>query len=940
MSFRVKPIVHGLALAFGGLAVVGTTAVAQQSSPPSQTQQQLERITITGSNIRRTDQETVAPVEIITREQIERSGRATVAEVLRSIPSNTGNSFSEAFSNSFAPGASGISLRGLGQKSTLVLLNGRRTTGYGFAQNLQDTFVDLNSIPSSAVERIEILKDGASAIYGSDAIAGVVNVILRRDYRGIEAAADVGFFEGQQDYRASIVAGFGDLGSQRFNVFGVLDYYKRDELLLSDTKFGKDRDYRDEDGGRNFQSLTAGGTWNNVTGISAAGTPILGNMRRAISQCGAIGGQVLDFAGAVERGLINLGFNAATGQPNPPPPLGGAGATNLNQPGNTWCSIDINNQLSALPGTERIGFLTRGVFDFTPRIQGFAEFGYSHTETQQTFTKPVFVTTALQPTPAGLQPFSYNVIFGPGVSGNPFGTNATFTGNLQGLGTRNAEIESDTYRTLAGLRYGFGTWDLESAVGYSKNEVEQRNTNRASKSGISAAFNIPTTPQPPTPISSSATYNLDLPLSNSAAVNSSILVHPLRQSESELKFIDTKATTEFGTLPGGPIGVALGAEYREESLQDRPDVDATSGNILGQGTTSTDGKRDNFAAFVEFAFPLTRALEMQAAVRYDHYSDFGNTTNPKLGLKFKPTPEILLRANWGRGFRAPSLVEITPSRGLFFVQVNDDIANPGQTNVQVSGVFAGNPDLRPEKSRSTTAGIVWEPTNSFNASVDLYDISWSDIVLAPDFQQIVNTNSPTNVIRLPPTPQFPGGQLVTVLNNFVNVSRLETRGVDVDMRYIARTTWGRFTGRLNTTYVAKYEADGVEYVGSNGFAQSFPRWKGFASLDWDQGPWTVTGRMNYIHSFRQDFLVGSFFTPQDPRFQNGTYPTRVPSYTTFDAYAKYNITPNFSVSASVLNIFDRVPPYDPSLDSTNIYDFTQYDVRGTIYRIGLNYKFR
>ena len=212
MLFKVKPVVHGLALAFGGLAVVGTAAYAQQT--PAQ-QQQLERITITGSNIRRTDQETVAPVEIITREQIERTGRPTVADVLKTIPANIGGSFGESFSNSFAAGAAGISLRGLGQKSTLVLLNGRRVTGYGFAQNIQETFVDLNAIPASAVDRIEILKDGASAIYGSDAIAGVVNIILRRDFKGIEVAGDVGFFEGAQDYRANVIAGFGDLGSDR-----------------------------------------------------------------------------------------------------------------------------------------------------------------------------------------------------------------------------------------------------------------------------------------------------------------------------------------------------------------------------------------------------------------------------------------------------------------------------------------------------------------------------------------------------------------------------------------------------------------------------------------------------------------------------------------------------------------------------------------------------
>ena len=920
MSFKVKPMVQGLALAFGGLTVVGT-ALAQQT-PPAQTQQQLERITITGSNIRRTDTETVAPVEIITREQIERTGQPTVADVLRNIPANLGGSYSESFSNSFAAGASGISLRGLGQKTTLVLINGRRTAGYGFAQNLQESFVDINSIPSSAVERIEILKDGASAIYGSDAIAGVVNIILRRDFKGIEASGGVGFSEGDNDYRASIVAGFGDLGSQRFNIFGVLDYYKRDELLLSDTKFGENRDFRGEEGGRNFGNLTTGGTWFNT---GPAGSP-QSLQRRAISECARYGGTVLDYSGAVAAGLINLGITG--GVPNGPAPLG----TGANQPGNTWCSRDINNVLAALPGTERIGFLGRGIFDFTSTTQGFAEFGYSRVETKQTFTPPFFQTTALQPTAAGLSPFSYNIIFGPGVAGNPFPTNATFAGSLYSLGTRDAKIESDTYRGLAGLRFsGFG-WDGEAAVGYAKNEVEQLNIRRITKSGTSAAFGVPSTPQPPTPISTSSQFNLNTPSVNSAAVNNLLLIDFPRTAESTLKFVDAKASREIGTLPGGPIGLAVGAEFRKEELSDRPDVNATSGNILGQGITATNGERDNFAAFAELAIPLTRQLETQLALRYDDYSDFGTTLNPKVGLKFKPVPEFLLRANWGRGFRAPSLPEISPSVATFFVQVNDPVT--GQNGVQISGVFAGNPNLQPEKSRSTTVGFVWEPSNSFNVSLDVYDISWSNIVGSTSFQDLVDAGGP-NVIRDPVT-----GNIVTVLNNYRNLSRTETRGVDIDARYVARTQWGRFSPRLNAVYVAKFEEEGTENVGTNGGFNTYPRIKGYISLDWDSGPWAATARANYIHHYYQQLLAGSFRAPQNPQFQTGTYPQKVPSYTSYDLYARYNLTANLTVSAAVLNFTDEVPPYDPGFSTTFLYDFTQYDVRGRQYRVGLTYKFR
>ena len=506
MKFRYSPVALAV---FAALGSAGLTPVAAQQAQPQA--QSLERVTITGTNIRRTDQETVAPVEIITREQIERSGQPTIADVIRTIPQNLGGSFSESFSNSFAPGASGISLRGLGQKTTLVLLNGRRTSGYGFAQNLQDTFVDFNSIPTSAIERVEILKDGASAIYGSDAIAGVINIILRKDYQGIEAGGSVGFTDGGNDYRANLTMGFGELGKDKFNVFGVFDYYKRDELLMSDIKFGENgRDFRgQEDGGRNLSSLTGGGTW------------AQGNNRRAISECTQYGGQVLNFNQAVQAGLINTGVS-------------GTGNSALNLPNNTWCQYNTNKRLSALPETERFGFLGRGTYDFSSTTQAFAEFGYSKVDTSQTFTAPFFAgTTGLQPTSTGLRPFTYNVTSAPGSAGNPFPANATYQGSNQALGSRDSEISSDTYRALAGLRYQAWGWDFESALGWNKNEVESIGTNRLSKPGTSAAFGVSTAPQPPTPVSTNSSYNLDRP-STTAAAGQSMLIDVPRTAESTL----------------------------------------------------------------------------------------------------------------------------------------------------------------------------------------------------------------------------------------------------------------------------------------------------------------------------------------------------------------------------------------------------------------------
>jgi iron complex outermembrane recepter protein len=909
--FKVKHSMVALATAFGGVSLLMVGPVSAQQSPPPTEVKKIERIEITGSNIRRTDTETVAPVSIITREQIERSGSPTIAEVLRNIPANSGGSYSESFSNSFAPGASGLSLRGLGQKATLVLINGRRTAGYGFAQNLQDTFVDLNSIPSSAVERVEVLLDGASAIYGSDAIAGVVNIILRRDFKGIELAGGLGRSEGKNDYRFNATGGFGDLASDKYNFFGVLDVYKRDLLLLSDTEFGKTRDFRKYAGGRNFTGLTTGGTWQNVLPTGA-----LGNTFKAIETCN---GTVLTGPEALAAGLLNPATATTAAR---------AVATN------TFCTFDQNKQITALPKTQRVGFLGRATAEVSQTVQAYGELGLSQSKTFQVFTSPFFNTTGLQQTPAGLKPFAYTINFAPGVAGNPLATNARFQGNLDSLGTRDSDIKSDTYRLLGGVKYAFGSWEGDSAAGFSRNKVSQLNLNRMRIDGVSAAFNVPATPQPPVPLSTSALFNLNNQSANSAAVSESMLVDFSRKSTSQLTFVDTKLSTQFGALPGGPIGLAIGGEYRKEKLADKPADVAQQGLILGQGITSTTGDRNSLALFAEMALPITKSLEGQLAVRSDRYSDYGRSNTPKVGLKWKPTSEFLVRANWGKGFRAPTLPEISPSVATFFVAVNDPVT--GASGVNISGAYSGNPNLKAEKSVSKNLGIVFEPNRSFNVSADYYNISWEDQIGAYSFQSIVNGTAPAGVgtvIRDPIT-----NNIVTVLTNYINLSKTGTRGVDLNARFSTTVDIGKIGIRGNLTYVDTFTQDGENYAGKNGFGISIPRTKTALSLDWDNGPATATVTLNHIAGYEQQQLAASFSTPQDPRFQNGVYPANVGGYTTVDLFGRYNISKNFTVSGSVLNVFKRLPPYDPGASPTFLYDFTQYDVRGRQFRVNLTYK--
>jgi iron complex outermembrane receptor protein len=902
------------------VSMILCTCIQQVSAqqPPTQ---QLERVEVTGSNIKRINAETTAPVEVITREQIVRSGQPTVADLLRNLSANSGGSFGESFSNSFAPGAAGISLRGLGQKTTLVLLNGRRVAGYGFAQNLQESFVDLNAIPSSAVERVDILKDGASAIYGSDAIAGVVNIILRRDYKGVEVGGG-GALGSDGDRSFSVIAGAGDLSTDNFNIFGVLDYYKRDELMMSETKFGASRDMRKYAGGRNFNSLTAGGTWRQLSPTNVAT-----NVYQAISGCTGV---VLTGPEALEAGLINPATSAAQGAA-----------------GNTFCTQATNQFLSALPATERVGFTSRGVYQVSPSVSAFGEFGLNRNTTSQTFTNPFFAGT-VGLTPPALLPFTYNINFAPGVAGNPFDTNARYTGSLNDLGTRNADITSDTLRALGGLNYAVGDWDMESAVGLSRNKAESFFSNRLTLSGTSAVFGVPTTAQPPIPTSTGSDYDLDNPGSNSAAVRDQMRVNFARVAKSELSFIDTKGSTEIASwqLGGGPVGVAVGAEYRREKLADRPAEIAASGDILGQGITATDGQRSNTAVYAEFALPFTKQLEAQLAARRDQYSDYGNSTTPKVGLKYTPTSELAFRANWGKGFRAPTLPEISPSVATFFTTVNDPQDGVAR---QISGVYAGNPNLKAETSRSTALGFVLEPNKTFNLSVDAYRINWTNVVEAPDFQDLLDAScsEDRNKVDVPNCPGVPGvitrdsesNQVTIIQSNYENLASRKVSGVDIDARLMLPTeTSGRFRLGGKLAYVRSFKEAGAEVAGSNEGSNTIPRIKASLALDWDSGPWAVTYTAHYTHSYHQEQLASSYFTEQSQDFQNGVYPERVPSHSTYDLFVGYEVNKNLSMNASVVNLFDRTPPYDPGFSTTYLYDFSLYDVRGRQLRVNFKYK--
>ncbi len=834
---------------------------------------------MTGSNIKRTEIEGVNPVQTITRKEIERTGQATVAELLRSISANSGQSYNETFTNSFSPGASGIALRGLSQKNTLVLLNGRRVANYGFAQNLQDTYVDLNAIPIGAVERIEVLKDGASAIYGSDAIAGVVNVILRKDYQGGEIGASYGksYEGGMAEKQGSAIIGFGNPGADRFNVMIAANYFKRDLTLYTDRNYINDQDFRRFGGLNNIS--TAAGTYQR----SAASSP----NRVPFASCGANG-----FPGYVA-------------------PISNFSATLIG----SACAYNPAPYLTLFPESTREQVVAAGTFDIVPGLQAFADLTYSHNETKQTFTPAGFSSTSVAFDPATGGVRRIPAMLPVGHPNNPFTVPTNISYTFFDIGPRDADLTSKFYRALGGFKGSIGKWDWETAYLHSESEEAQHDFNRVDSYVLVNAL-------------ANRTYNFVNPQLNDPALTSALRINPTRRSLSKLDLVDAKATTEIARLPAGPVGFATGAEFKRESISDRPDSLITNGNVLGQGAARTEGARHVSAAYAEFSVPVIKTVEASLAAREDHYSDFGSAFSPKVGLKFQPIPELLFRATASKGFRAPSLPENAQSSATSFVSVTDRGAPGGPANVTISSVSASNPNLSPERSKNYNAGFVFAPDSTSSIGLDLYSIEQKNIVARDSAQFIVNNPGlfPGKLIRDPVT-----GNLVTVLRSYRNFDALRTMGYDLDFRKtIALSSLGNFTLNGNWTYLQRYKVQIAlngplnSYAGSNDFT-ALPRTRGTTSLTWDYQAFTTQLTYYYTGAYAQ--------------FGSTTGQGRVGEYRQFDLYVAWEGIKNLKLYGSIQNLGNTHPPFDSGTGNNLPFEFTLYDARGRYFRAGLTYKF-
>lgn len=845
---------------------------------------------ITGSRIKRVDAEGPLPIQTVTREEIERRGVTTLNEVINNLTLVSQGSFAETQSagNSFAPGTAGVSLRGLGTNATLVLVNGRRMSNYGFSQNIDEAFVDLNSIPLSAVERIEILKDGASAVYGSDALAGVVNIILRKDYTGVEGAAYAGNARlgGAAERNVALTAGYGDLASNKFNLFGSVSLYKREALMGDQRDFSKNPDQTAQ-GGYDFRSPTGNpGTW--LTG---------------------------------GRG----GFTDNTVFPSCPQSLRGTFSD-----GRSTCFYNFAKDNPLLPETERFSAFGRGTFALAQNLTAYIEAGLNQNTTYG----------SAAPTPGG-------ATLPVGHVSNPYSFVVPIRYRYTEVGPRLNLIETESKRILAALQGEHMGWSWELGVINSKSSTTNTGTNYISQTALTAA--IPA-------------YNFADISKVSQATIDGLRIVTTRIGESEVRSVDFKASRDLFKMAGGMAAIAVGGDSRKESLADTPDENIRKANVVGSGGTSSKGERDSDALFAEMILPAFKGFEAQLAVRRDNYSDFGSQTVPKLAASYKFGPNLLVRGGVGRGFRAPSLVQLYLGQSFSFPSISDvvrcDAYRAAETAgrataaertaacgaAQVRSELGGNAALKPEESRSKFIGVVFEPAKDLSVSLDYWSFDHTNKIdslpssyilrnaaglSAEAGRSVVNRFDPSArdiAVGAPGSLRGVGADTgVGFFNSYFNAQAQVTSGVDVELRYrSAFEGIGRLGVRSVVTNMISFKRETTPGSGLTELIRTwqYPRVRASTVLTLDRGVFNYTLVNNYVGSYDQYYQVG---------------PERVDRTMTFDAQVQYTGIKNVSLSAGGRNIFNKQPPW-ADIDWYG-FDSSNSDPRGAFWYLRGSYKF-
>lgn len=874
---------RSMRLMFAGSIALGLGMSAQTVYA----QENVQRVDVIGSSIKRLAAQTSLPISTMRAEEFAKQGLTTAQEVLNVIPMNQTTQTSAQTVGSGTGGKSSANLRGLGADKTLVLLNGRRIANHP----INADSVDLNMIPVAALDRVEVLRDGASAIYGTDAIGGVINFITKRTVTGLGVMAEIISPQqtGGSEHRINVTGGFGDFEKDGFNVFGVFDFHDQRAVKSTDREFSK-------------------------TGVipsrglnKTSGTPFPANF-------------------ASDNGIVG----------NPSFASGCMLPFSIPRAANKTCRFDFTQMIDDIPRTYQEAFLGKLNYRVNADTTASAEYLHSRSTNESRVappplagiglimhgSSPFYPGKGITPAVPGLTGEDLDVSWRPMVTGQRKGFDTSTSDRL--VGALEGSIFSN-WEYKAGLNYSVSRASSAFAGGY---VIDQAIIDGVG-SGLLNPFGAQTA-------------------AGEAYLKNSLLLGEYLNAKMTSAALDFKVSnSDLMKLGGGGLGAAFGAEFRKDKAEYRINRALASQASSSGYANALDqtGDRTIWAVFAEINAPITKQFEISAAARYDRYNDFGSTFNPKVSFRFEPMKELVLRGSYNTGFRAPTLYDmygvatVTNTANTF----NDPVLCPGGTALpgvnpniacdqQQNRLQGGNKNVKPEKSSSYSLGVVWEPTRDLTFSLDYFSINLKDQIGSLD-ETAVFGNYAKYKDRF--VYSADGKTLQYIVGVTENLGEVKTNGVDVSATWrLPKTDMGRFTLNLDGTYNNKYEYQrekGGVFVDSLGrYVDTAPvfRWRHNITLGWSHGPWSATLSNKYMSGYVDQNDVADQFK------QN------VSAYSTWAISGTYTGFKNTSITAGVKNLLNTDPPFtNQGTTFQQGYDPRFTDPVGRAYYIRANYKF-
>ncbi len=955
---RLHHLSAALLLALGApLAAHAQTATTSSSSSSSAEARTLDRVSVTGSRIQRTDVEAALPVTIIQKAEIEAQGITSAEQLLQQLNIASSGPDSLAANSGVAPpgtrgnnGVSGANLRGQGADATLVLLNGRRVAAHGLAGQV----VDLNSIPFAAIERVEVLRDGASAVYGTDAIGGVINFITRDNYQGITltAGADVAEEGGGNIYHASVLGGWGDLDEDRWNVWAALNV-KQNKILR-----GNQRDFVNSfQADRGLSPDTRGTPFANI--VSGTGSMIGGGLRDPGS-------------GLTKTTINTLRLPGGAGCENGGDMMGDYGNQIWASPGASFgCAWDYGRARTIQQPVDTVQGIGRATFKVGENHEFFAEFMGSKVTSKRQFEAQQ-ITTSINASATQLDAYELNALTKPtydaiynqvlGYFGSQanlaYGSPITYRWRCEICGPRQIETSTKAYRVLLGMTGSMGSWDYDVGLSRAQSKADSRTAGgyyytpqlkAALKSGVLNPFLMPGQNQ------TQAAYD-----AMAAADASGLLIY---EGTSTTTTLDASFSGGLGFRLWGEdeVQAAVGIDVRREEYEFGGPSEWVAGNAYVFGVPGdaanymTPKTRNVKAAFAEFNLPVFDQLEVNLAVRHDRYDGFGGTTNPKYSFKWQPIDWLAVRGSYSTGFKVPDFAKLF--RGITETQYTGlDLADPaicpnGQYNPDVAScnvqirpdiITGGNPNLRPEEAKQRSLGFVFAPNGNFNASIDWWEIERLHSIRSGFNLSTMTRNYPlyaSNFIR------DSAGNITAIDQRYINTGGTLTRGIELDANLRGELAGGNWNIHLNGNYLDTFKTktfDSLPYsdnlVGEYERYYNLPiKWKHTLGIGWAKGDWAHTLTQVYRGGYK-DWKPGGIVNGYTPPAWDG----HVDAYITYNYSVTWSGMENLKATFGIRNLLNTDPPFTVRyLDDGDGagWEARVADPRGRAFNMLLEYRF-